>query len=74
MSLRRYHAVFQPARAQPPFVLWLIEIEGHSAEDALKANLERVTASARAVCLDYFGAEIFSREELLSQIRVIPGE
>jgi hypothetical protein len=73
MATRYYQAVFHADHADPPLTLCLIEVEGRNAREALKENLDKVVASAQEVCQDYFGAEIFTTDELVSQIHIIAG-
>ena len=67
----RYEIVFHPDHADPPFTLWLIEVEGPNPELALRRNLGEVIASARSTAREYFGADIFTPKQLKDQIHVI---
>ena len=66
-----YQTIFHPDHADPPFTLELVEVEGANPRLALKWNLDEVVASAQEVCRDYFGTDIFTRNELASQIFII---
>jgi len=71
MVTGHYQTIFHTNDADPPVTFWLIEVEGRNARVALKEKLDQVIASARGMCRDYFGADIFNRDELISQIHVI---
>ncbi|MGH2522091.1 MAG: hypothetical protein ACRDH2_06265 [Anaerolineales bacterium] len=66
-----YQAVFHPDHADPPFTLWLIEIEGPNPTFALKWNLRQVMGAAKSAAREYFGADLFTQEELQNQIHVV---
>ena len=67
----RYQTVFHLDHADPPVSLWLIGVEGPTAELALKQNLEHAIVAARRKARDYFGADIFTQEELRNQIHFV---
>jgi hypothetical protein len=67
----RYQTVLHLEHADPPLTLWLIEVEGQNAELALKRNLSEAIAVARKTARDYFGADIFTEEELQNQVHII---
>jgi len=67
----RYQTVFHLDHADPPISLWLIEVEGPAAELALKQNLREAIAAAGRTARGYFGADIFTPEELTNQIHII---
>jgi len=67
----RYQTVFHLDHADPPISLWLIEVEGPTAELALKQNLREAIVAAGRTARDLFGADIFTQEELENQIHVI---
>jgi hypothetical protein len=67
----RYEVVFHPDHADPPFTLWLSELEGSNPSLALKQNLSDVMTIAQRIARQHFGADIFTEEELKDQIHVI---
>lgn len=67
----RYQTLFHPERADPAFTLMLMEIEGHSPEQALARHLDAVMAVAHRECVGYFGADLFTRDELMRQVYVV---
>jgi hypothetical protein len=69
-----YQTIFHPNDADPPFTLMLLEIEGQSPESALTQHLEAVVDAAHRACVEYFGAELFTRDELIRQIYVVDRE
>ncbi len=66
-----YQTVLHLEHADPPLSFWLIEIEDQNAELALKRNLRDAIAVARRTARDYFGADLFTEEEIRNQIHAI---
>jgi hypothetical protein len=66
-----YQVVFQLDHADPPNSFWLIEVEGPNLGLALKQNLRQVMAAAEKTAREYFGADIFTQEELRNQIHLV---
>ena len=67
----RYQTVFHLDHADPSISLWLIEVEGPTLELALKQNLRQAIVAAESAAREYFGADIFTQEELGNQIHII---